>query len=114
MGAFAIFGSGPMAIRKMRTANDLDVIVKKELWHTLLKNHPNAMHKNPPCLKIGSIEIYKEWPTVGHKIDEMIDRADIIAGFPFVQLTYVVAWKRHAKRKKDKKDLALIAQYNGN
>ena len=48
-GEYAIIGSGPMAIRGLREANDIDVVVKKTLWLELLKrfvpydsNHSSA------------------------------------------------------------------------
>jgi len=34
---YAVFGSGPMAVRGIREANDLDLIVKESLWDDLRK-----------------------------------------------------------------------------
>jgi len=111
-GKFAIFGSGPMAIRKIRESDDLDIIVKQDLWDILISKYPNNLHKNPTCLKIGNMEIYKDWLKLSDKVDEMIDSAETIANFPFVQLKYVVKWKQQFGRKKDIKDIELIRQYN--
>jgi len=36
-GEFAVFGSGPMAIRGIRPAGDLDLIVTPAVWDFLLK-----------------------------------------------------------------------------
>ena len=33
---YAIFGSGPLAIRGIRDSNDIDLIVKKKLWNKLM------------------------------------------------------------------------------
>lgn len=89
-GKFAIFGSGPMAIRGIRESEDLDIIVKQDLWNTLVKKYPLLLHNNPTCLKIGHVEIYKDWLELSDKINEMIDSAEIITNFPYVQLKYVV------------------------
>ena len=37
---YAIFGSGPMAIRNLRENNDLDILVKEELWLKLCQKPP--------------------------------------------------------------------------
>ena len=110
---YAIFGSGPMAIRGIRESNDFDIIVKKELWDRLIKQYSAKIDK-PDCIEIGNIEIYKTWLELTAQIDEMIDSADIIAGFPFVKLEFVVSWKRSMGREKDIRDLELIEKYQRN
>ncbi len=60
-GKFAIFGSGPMAARGIRESDDLDIIVKYDVWDNLLKKFPSSLHSNPTYLKIGNIEVYKDW-----------------------------------------------------
>jgi hypothetical protein len=111
-GKFAIFGSAPMTIRGIRESVDLDIIVKKDLWSELVKKYPDSLQEYPLCLKIGNIEIYKDWLMLSDKIDEMIDNAETIANFPFVQLKYVVEWKKQFGREKDIEDLKLIQKYN--
>ena len=71
-----------------------------------------GQQSKPTRLKIGNIEIYKDWPFLTDKIEEMIDSAEIIQGAPFVRLKYVLEWKRKSKRKKDLKDVQLIEKYN--
>jgi len=111
-GKFAIFGSGPMAIRGIRESNDLDIIVKQDVWDSLVKKYPTSLHPNPTCLKIGNIEVYKDWLELSDRINEMIDSAETIANFPYVQLKYVVEWKKSFGREKDLKDIELIKKYN--
>ncbi len=111
-GKFAIFGSGPMAVRGIRNSADLDIIVKQDLWQALVIKFPLALQHNPTCLEIGNIQIYKDWLELSDRIDEMIDSAEIIKGFPFVQLKYVVQWKKQFGREKDIKDIELIQKYN--
>ena len=44
---FAIFGSGPMGIRGLRECDDLDIIVKPDLWNKLKDNiHLKTKTKN--------------------------------------------------------------------
>lgn len=59
-GKFAIFGSGPIAVRGIRESEDLDIIVKQDLWDFLAEKYPVSLSANPTCLKIGNIEIFKD------------------------------------------------------
>jgi hypothetical protein len=111
-GKFAIFGSGPMAVRQIRESNDLDVIVEPEVWDALVKKHPASLQTHPACLKIGHVEIYNTWLELTDKIHEMIATAELIENFPYVQLRYVVEWKTTMGREKDLQDLERIRNYN--
>ncbi|HCC23201.1 TPA: hypothetical protein DF272_03415 [Candidatus Falkowbacteria bacterium] len=114
VGQYAIFGSGPLAARAIRASADLDVIVKAGLWTDLTKKYVGLIQGDPECLKIGLIEIYKDWLMLTNKIDQMVDSAEVIDGFPYVRLEYVIEWKQQMGRDKDKHDLKLIKQYQNN
>jgi len=105
---FAIFGSGPIAIRNLRMNRDLDVIVKKDLWKKLMKIYP--VDKSVNGIKIGCIEIWDSWPGF-ENIDELIDNADIIEWIRFVKLENVLKWKKVRNMQKDKEDIKLIEDY---
>jgi len=106
-GKYAIFGSGPLAVRGLRDSSDLDVIVKEELWEKLSKKY--SLNKNGG-LQIGNIEVYNKW-LEDKNINHLIDSAEKIAGYKFVKLEYVLAWKETMGRDKDKKDVELIKKY---
>jgi hypothetical protein len=112
IGEFAVFGSGPMAVRGIRDVHDLDIIVKKDLWKELLKKYPLSLSSCGNYLKIGNIEVYKDWIGFSGKTDKIINSAQIIKKIPYIQLKYVIEWKEKMKRKKDLKDLELIEKYN--
>lgn len=105
---YAIFGSGPLDIRKIRESNDLDIVVKKSLWNKLIKKYTS---KTDYLIQIGDIGVYRTWPPWRENIDELIDDCEIIEGFPFIKLKYVLIWKKHINRDKDKKDVKLIENY---
>jgi len=107
---FAIFGSGPLAIRDIRETNDLDIIVKPELWEKLKKKYP-VKDKEKGLIKIGNIEIYKKWGKWFDDMSKLIDEADIIRGLRFVKIERVLEWKKAFNREKDKKDIELIKKY---
>lgn len=106
---FAIFGSGPLAIRNLRENKDIDIIVKQDLWIDLTKKY-EIINEKGGLIRIGHIEIYKEWPPFGN-LNNLIDDADIINKFPFVKLKHVLRWKKFINREKDQKDIRLIENY---
>lgn len=118
-GEYAIFGSAPMAIRGLRDSNDLDLIVKQDLWSILNEKFPESFrliqssnwYWDYEVLQIGGIEILHTWWPLTDKIWQIIDTADIINWFPYARLEYVLEWKKSMWRDKDKKDVDLILEY---
>lgn len=106
---FAIFGSGPLGIRRIRDSNDIDLIVKDNLWEELLKKYKTIKKKHNAII-IGNIEIFNNWPPF-EDINLLIDSADIIEEFKFVKLEYVLEWKKFLGREKDLIDIKLIENY---
>lgn len=39
-GQYAVYGSGPMAVRGIKEAHDLDVVVARDLYKKLLGKYP--------------------------------------------------------------------------
>ena len=107
---FAIFGSGPLAIRNIRKSGDINIIVKEDLWNQLSKKHKVIENK---VIKIGNIEIYKNWKPWLEDTNRLIEDSDIIKGLRFVKLKYVLEWKKkdYRGREKDKKDIQLIEDF---
>ena len=110
-GKYALFGSAQLAAKNLRPANDLDIIVKLELWDDLLKRFPQHVRYNPQRIHIGNIELFHDWMNLTSKIDEMIDNAEIIECLPHVRIEYLLEWKRHMKRPKDIVDIEMIEEY---
>jgi hypothetical protein len=111
VGKYAIFGSGPVAIRNIRESNDLDIIVKKDLWTKLLNRYKKYYNPARKRIELNNIEIYLDWLNITTDLNEIIDSADIIDGFPYAQLKYVIEWKKSSQREKDIEDLKLIDKY---
>lgn len=106
---FAIFGSDPLGIRQLRESKDLDLVVKPELWERLAKKYP--LREKSDSIAIGRIEIFPDWLPWFDDVNPLIDNADIIEGFHFVQLKYVLRLKKAMNREKDKKDIKIIERY---
>jgi hypothetical protein len=109
-GSYIIAGSGPMAMRNMREAVDIDILVNTTLWNSLIQKY-EATGATKNRIAIGRLEIWKDWMNLTGKIDEMIENCELIEGFPFMKLFYVIEWKQHLSRPKDLVDIAMIKDH---
>lgn len=105
---YAITGSGPLAIRNIRNANDIDILVKKDTWENLKTKYTSYDENH---IKIGNIEIWKDFINLTPIINEVIDSAEIIEKYPFVTLEHTISWKKFLNREKDLKDIKLIENF---
>jgi predicted nucleotidyltransferase len=108
-GHYAVFGSAVLAIRGLREAPNIDVIVTNKLWDDLLvKNSPD----NEGFIHIGSVKISNWWFAPTRKdLVLMIDEAEEIEGVPFVRMGEVLFYKSKLKSEKDINDVKLIEDY---
>lgn len=102
---YALFGSSVIAIRGIRDSEDVDIVVKPELWQELTKKY---LVENDKLIKIGNIEIYKTWLPWFEDTGVLIDDADIFKGHRVVKLEFWKKWKKEYNREKDQKDLKLV------
>lgn len=112
---YAITSSGTLAIRGLREAADLDIIVTDSLWQELSQKYP--VTPKPPLdrIDIGNIQILGDGsffikPEIA-TIEQMIKTADVIDGRRFVKLELIKKFKALRDTEKDKKDIELIDQY---
>lgn len=109
-GKFAIFWSSILSIRNIREADDIDILVKEDVRDSLARTYP-VKDKWYQAIEIGKIEIMKDRIHLYGKENEMIDTAEIIEWLPFVKIEYFKTWKEKIGREKDKRDLALLSEY---
>jgi tetratricopeptide (TPR) repeat protein len=111
---FAVFGSGPMAVRGLREVSDLDLILTEGLWEDLAAGHQPVDHGHGlHCIRIGDIEILDGWyPDVGDR-HELIAEAELYHGIRFVRLEKVLEWKHLRNDEKDRRDIVLINEWLG-
>ncbi|QQG47476.1 MAG: nucleotidyltransferase domain-containing protein [Candidatus Woesebacteria bacterium] len=107
---YAVFGSAVMAVRGMREAPNIDVIVTDKLWTELLDKRHKPDEEG--FIRIAQIKISNWWFAPTRKnIPTMIKEAEIIKGVPFVRLEEVRDYKTFVNRDKDKNDVKLIDQF---
>jgi len=109
-GEYAVFGSGPIAVRGLLdTVNDLDVIVRGETWHELRSLGALVMKEDDETIDLGNgLTFGRSWGYGSFDIDELIDDAETIEGLPFVRLNSVIEFKKIADRPKDREHLRLL------
>jgi hypothetical protein len=104
---YLIWGSGPLAIRGIREARDIDIIVTGDLWKKLIKKYePVGLKKNN--INIDDIEIWNDLLSLTNRMDEIITDREIIHGFPFMKLSYTLEWKKGMNIQKHSDDIVLI------
>ena len=113
VGSYAIFGSGPMAVRGIREANDIDLVVPQKLWDEYAKKYPENIKKGYD-LNVDGISLIADWKPYITDTAPLINNPDIIHGLPFVKLDYLILFKRALGREKDIADLKLIEAYLAN
>ena len=103
---YAIFGSEPLAIRKIiPSCNDLDVLCQPSVWSLVLEmgkseylpKYDVTVVNLPDC----DITFGTSWGIGEFDIDALIDGAETIESLPFVRLEHVIAYKTIRSSAKD-------------
>jgi hypothetical protein len=110
---FVIFGSGPLLAHGLRRRiRDLDVVARGTAWQRVSEHgDPGTGSVNGAPLaqfEDGLIQFSQGWVSDDYDADDLIDRAEIIQGLPFAQLTDVLAYKRTLCRTKDAQDIRAL------
>jgi len=111
-GSYAIFASGPMAVRGLREPNDLDVLVSMETWDGLVKAGFKPIPKpegNGFKIHAGDIDFFNTW--VHLTPEEVLSDIEKIDGHWYGTLASVRKWKQLMGRDKDKTDIEIIDKY---
>lgn len=99
---YAIFGSGPLAIRGIRSNQNVDVVVSSKLWNTLSRSENVTCGK---MIKKGDIKIFEEFSPI------LIKNSEKLGDFYYIKLPYILEWKKQSATKKNLRDVSLINEY---
>lgn len=116
-GKYAVVGSGAMAIRNIRPAHDIDLIVTKDIYGQLKASGWKEVHFSgtlrPWVLFNGPFDVSTSWSVGDYlpKPTELIKNADNIGGVAFVRLEDLLKWKKTCRTDKDLADIKLIEAY---
>jgi hypothetical protein len=111
---YAIFGSGPLAIRDIIPAcNDLDILCRQEIWDIVSKKGMTKFLSGYSVTVAsffdGAITFGTEWGIGDFNVGELIETAEIIDALPFVRLEHVVRYKTIRSSTKDLQHLSALA-----
>ncbi|OHA57473.1 MAG: hypothetical protein A2114_01590 [Candidatus Vogelbacteria bacterium GWA1_51_14] len=109
---YAITSSGPLAVRGIRPAKDLDLVVSDNLWQELIGRYPVKDLGLCQSIQIGEIEIlgnFKDGQLISS--EQQITEADIINSHRYVNLDTIIKFKKLLSRDKDLADIKLIEEY---
>ncbi len=113
-GKFAVFGSGPMAVRGLRECRDLDIIVTEDVFDKYKEVsgwEMKELQSGESYLENNNIEFYKDWSPGKWDVQKLINEAEIIDDLPFVKLEEILKWKNILRREKDLADIKLLEDY---
>lgn len=96
-GSYIVYGSGPLALHKIRNVNDVDMLVTKELKARLKSSGWEQVDKGPNDNPVtnGIVEAHDSWSFCDYSptLTELLSRADIYSGVAFASLEDVLKWK---------------------
>ncbi len=117
---FVVVSSGALAVRRIREAKDLDVIVTEKLWNKLIQKYQVILQGDVERIQFDAdIEILNPKQSLfGNSeivpIDEMFEQADVFDGIRFINLDHLRKIKLSMGREKDLKDIELMDAYISN
>lgn len=115
LGHYVLVGSSPLAVRGIREANDLDIAVSDHLWQILVesKKYKQVEKYGHLFLQASDVEIIKQldWEAYPTTTEEAIRTAEIIGGYPFLNVSETIKFKTALGREKDFKDISLLREY---
>jgi hypothetical protein len=108
--SYIVVGSGILGALGIRESNDIDLVVDKEVYNNIEKlNWDKGLWGDHPVLQRDVFDIGHDW--YGETAQDLLKRAQIIDGIPYLSLDEVYEWKKMKGREKDLHDVVLIDQY---
>lgn len=115
IGEYVVIGSGILAALNLREANDLDIAVSDKLFKELQSKpeFKTRIKYGKFFLHLDDVEIISKlnWEHYPTTINEAINSALMINGFPFLNIEETIKFKRAMGRKKDFKDIELLENF---
>lgn len=114
-GQYVVVGSGLLAAFGLREANDLDVAVNGNLLKSLIESdrYRQEIKYDKLFLIEEGMDILTQldWEAYPTTVDEAIKTAVIIRGYPFLNPTETIKFKKALGRAKDFRDIKLLEDY---
>ena len=114
---YTVVGSGSLAVRGIREAADIDLVITPDLYGSLKESgweEERKLGSKPEwVISSGPFDASTSWAVEGYEPTalELIETSDVIDGVNFVNIPSLLAWKKAARREKDLRDIQLIETY---
>jgi len=114
---YTVVGSGALAVRGLREAQDVDLLITADLYEKLKSNGWSEEHfpdsKREWVISSGPFDASTSWLVNDYEPDplDLIESSDVIEGIRFVSLANLLTWKKACKREKDLRDIELIEKH---
>ena len=113
-GKYVIVGSGTLDALGIRSANDIDIAVTKDLAEELSKDNTwqKEEHYDQTFLQKDIFTIIPKlnWEKYDITTEEAIKSALVINERPFMSLEHVLKFKKALNKEKDQKDIKLLEE----
>ena len=111
-----VIGSGAMALKGLRAARDIDVVVTDALFQQLAAAgwKRGKQGSSSYALIRGDVEVWMDWSVDGTgrpTFEDLLPNTQLEAGIRFVTLVYLRQRKLERGTEKDKQDVELIDDY---
>lgn len=115
-GGYAVFGSGPLAVRGIIEAcGDLDVLCKPNVWDIVLELGELEFLSDYGVSVVTLVDVPitfgTSWGIGNFDVNKLIESAEIIESLPFVSLEHVIAYKTIRRSDKDRQHLDALTSY---
>lgn len=115
-GQYTVVGTGIMAVLGIKDTDDADLVVLPSLFERLKQSGEWEEFKKPnggPALRKGNVEAYLDVNCGSHNptSEELISRAVVIQGIPFITLEELLKFKKEYKRPKDFTHIEIIEEF---
>lgn len=115
-GEFVVVGGAAMAMRGLRLAHNVDLLVSSAFWDHLSSTGWKLRYWDPPAGQVKKLcgpdgmEAYRDLTVPGMPCTfEMVySRAERVQGVPVEPMSILAAWKRAYNRPIDMADVRLI------
>ncbi|MES2471093.1 MAG: hypothetical protein V4526_02600 [Patescibacteria group bacterium] len=119
IGQYCVFGSGVLEVHGIRKAKDIDILVNGELFKKLKKEGWKRKWFFwrtlwAKCITNGQNEAFTNlyWARKYRpNTQELINRAELHDGIPFLQLEDLLEFQRNLPREKDKRGVKMMEDY---
>jgi len=108
--SYIVVGSGILSALGIRESGDIDLVVSEEVFRSFgEQGWEQGFWGDDPVFRKDIFDACNVW--YGETVEDLLAKAQIVDGVPYLSLDDVYEWKKQKGREKDLRDLALIDEY---